>query len=89
MAASGWVRGRSPGVLLGALMIAAVFVVLDASGIAGTTRGPARAHPGRGGVAADALTEELLFRGYLSATWRRPGAEGRAALSRRFIIFTL
>ena len=81
----GWVREALSGVLLGALMIAAVFVVLNASGIAGTTPGtqPARALAlGVVVLLPMALTEELLFRGYLLRNLAQAWG-GRAALPSR------
>ncbi len=87
----GWVREALSGVLLGALMIAAVFVVLTTSDIAGTTPGT---HPARAlilGVVVllpMALTEELLFRGYLLRNLAQAW-DGRVALILSAVVFAL
>jgi membrane protease YdiL (CAAX protease family) len=87
----GWVREALSGVLLGALMIAAVFVVLNASGIAGTTPGTQPARALLLGVVVllpMALTEELLFRGYLLRNLAQAWG-GRAALALSAAIFAI
>lgn len=77
----GWQREALSGLALGAGLIAAIFLVLVATGIAGTSpgAGPARAILlGIFVMVPVALTEELLFRGYLlrnlAQAWGSPAA---------------